>query len=189
MPANVTEPDVLKRFLNRLIEELDIVLGYRGNSAYITQADLEDSTATLGTIVQDILANTESIADSATAIESLAKDLESLTSTVSDNAQAISDIGTVLASTTLSTTYHDFDDIAYATLEGNNEFNTLGSNLTNAPYTPIGGETYYNFINSVVTANAGVVQVLRAYSTTTLVPTTYFRIGDDWTKAVALGWT
>lgn len=186
MPADVTQPDVLKRFLNRLIEELDIVLGFRGDKLYATDAALTNATdaavITLDTITADVAANEEAIAE-------FTDSLEGLTSAVSTNEQAISDLDTVLSSTVLSSTYHNFDNAAYATLEGNNEFNTLGSNITNAPYTPVGVETYYNFINSVVTANGGVVQTLRVYSTTTLAPTTYFRIGNTFAEAVSLGWT
>jgi hypothetical protein len=186
VPANVAEPVTLKRFLDRLIEKLDIVLGFRGDDGYITSNDLEAGlNPTLDTI-----------AEIASAIQLLQRELasleessEDLTTTVSDNTEAISTINTELASTSLGSTYYDFDNSAYSTLVGNAEFSTLGSNITNAPYTPVPAETYYNFINSVVTANSGVVQTLRVYSTTTLAPTTYFRIGDDWTTAVTLGWT
>lgn len=186
VPANVAEPVTLKRFLDRLIEKLDIVLGFRGDDGYITGTDLE---AGLNPAL-------DTLAEIATAIQTLQRELtsleessEDLTATVSDNTEAISTINTELASTSLGSTYYDFNNSAYATLVGNAEFSTLGSNITNAPYTPVGLETYYNFINSVVTANDGVVQVLRAYSTTTLTPTTYFRIGDTWAAAVANGWT
>lgn len=186
VPANITEPVILKRFLDRLIEKLDIVLGFRGEEGYITGNELAAGlNPALDTLVE-IAAAIEVLQAQVAEIEESSEDL---TATVSDNTEAISTINTELASTSLGSTYHDFNNSAYATLKGNAEFSTLGSNITNAPYTPVGGETYYNFINAVVTANGGVVQTLRAYSTTTLAPTTYFRIGDDWTTAVSLGWT
>lgn len=40
VPASVEDPDVLKRFLDRLVERLDIVLGYRGDNPYAATSDL-----------------------------------------------------------------------------------------------------------------------------------------------------
>ena len=37
VPVDVKDPDTLKRFLDRLVERLDIVLGYRGGDPYITE--------------------------------------------------------------------------------------------------------------------------------------------------------
>lgn len=182
MPANVELPDVLKRFLNHLIEELDVVLGFRGDAAYVKQSDLTGSVTTIAELVDTLALTNEQV-------QELTESIETLVASVATNTDAVDTINTLLASSTLSSTYHDFDDAAYATLAGNNEFSTLGSNLSNAPYSPVGGETYYNYINSVVTANGGVVQTLRAYSTSTLAPTTYFRIGDTFIDAVGLGWT
>lgn len=186
MPANVESPDVLKRFLNHLIEELDIVLGFRGDDSYVSQTQLaeglEPAATTLTSLVDGLgLTNVE--------LEKLIESTEEVATQVSTNTNAISDVNALLASSSLDSTYHDFNDAAYATLSGKSEFSTLGSNLSNAPYVPVGGETYYNYFDMLVTANNGVVQVLRAYSSSTLVPTTYFRIGDTFAAAVALGWT
>ena len=34
VPTDVTDPVILKRFLSRLVERLDITLGFRGDDAY-----------------------------------------------------------------------------------------------------------------------------------------------------------
>jgi hypothetical protein len=50
VPPNVEEPVVLRRFLSRLLEQLDVVLGNRGaetNEQYVSQQDLLASAATL----------------------------------------------------------------------------------------------------------------------------------------------
>lgn len=186
VPANVTEPVVLKRFLDRLIEKLDIVIGYRGDDGYVTSSDL---AAGLDPALDTLVEIAAAITATQVQVTELIESSDDLTSTVSNNTEAISTLVTELESSSLGSTYYDFNNAAWATLEGNSEFSTLGSNLTNAPYTPVGAETYYNYISSVITVNGGVVQTLRAYSTTTLVPTTYFRIGDTWTAAVTSGWT
>ena len=182
VPVDLADPTVLKRFLIHLIEQLDIVLGYRGTTEYVSTAQL--ATAEL-TLVR--LADTLALTD--TEVEELTASLTALVETVTTNSTGIEAINETLTSTVLGSTYHDFDDAVYADLSGRAEFNTLGSNLTNAPYAPVGGETYYNYFNAIVTDNDGVVQELLAYSTTTLAPTKFFRIGDTWTEAQTLGWT
>lgn len=47
VPASVEDPDVLKRFLDRLVERLDIVLGYRGDNPYAATSDLETAVSAL----------------------------------------------------------------------------------------------------------------------------------------------
>jgi len=185
VPPNVEEPIVLKRFLLRLIEELDIVLGYRGDSSYVSQSQLVNTTDPLNTTLASV---SDRVTVNAADITSIEEQNQTIADAIESNSASIEAVNQLLSSTVLSSTYHDFNDIAYSTLEGNSEFSTLGSHITNAPYTPVGIETYYNFINSVITANGGVVQTLRAYSTTTLTPTTYFRIGDTWADVGTLGW-
>ena len=46
VPIDIENPIVLKRFLSKLVEQLDIILGNRGTSSYLTGADLND-TATV----------------------------------------------------------------------------------------------------------------------------------------------
>lgn len=50
VPASVEDPDVLKRFLDRLVERLDIVLGYRGDNPYAATSDL---TTAVGALTQE----------------------------------------------------------------------------------------------------------------------------------------
>jgi len=75
VPPNVEEPIVLQRFLLRLVEELDIILGKRAagtNDQYVAQKDLVDSANAL----------TVAIAD---AQERLDEAAELLAQTVEDN--------------------------------------------------------------------------------------------------------
>ena len=51
IPPDVTQPEVLRRFLLRLVEELDLVLGFRGNDALVRQSELTAAgTATIDTL-------------------------------------------------------------------------------------------------------------------------------------------
>lgn len=184
VPAGVAETtDTIQLFLTRLVEELDIVLGYRGNSTYISTADVDVGGLTT---LQDLFDASETLTAS---LGELTEIVETNASNIDSNTDSISSLESRAVSTVLGAAYHDFDTDEFADLIGNAEVVTLGSNLSNTPYTPVGGETYYNYFNAVVTDNGGVVQELKAYSTTTLAPTSYFRIGNDWTAAKALGWT
>ncbi len=65
VPATVEDPDVLKRFLDRLVERLDIVLGYRGDNPYAATSDLDTAvsalTAEAEQLAEQLGAETESL--------------------------------------------------------------------------------------------------------------------------------
>ena len=65
VPASVEDPDVLKRFLDRLVERLDIVLGYRGDNPYAATSDLTTAVDVLtqeaGQIATKLVEETESL--------------------------------------------------------------------------------------------------------------------------------
>lgn len=180
VPANVNEPVVLKRFLDRLIERLDIVLGLRGDSGYITATDLEQGLSTIGT--------SEEVEALAASLAEVEESNSALANSITQNADAISGVETRLSSVELDSNFHDFNYAGYEDLDGRYEFDTIGVNIANAPYTPAGGEQHYNFLDCYKTATGGVIQVLRAYSDTTVTPATYTRIGRTWSDALARGW-
>lgn len=55
VPPNVESPVVLQRFLSRLVEQLDVVLGNRSgpNDQYVSQQDLIDSAENLTTLLRN----------------------------------------------------------------------------------------------------------------------------------------
>jgi len=66
VPTNVGEPEELQRFLQHLIEELDIVLGYRGDKQYASQEDLSTVVTQLQasvTTLQEEIGNLQEFAD------------------------------------------------------------------------------------------------------------------------------
>lgn len=77
VPPNVDQPLVLRRFLLRLVEQLDVLLGNRGNAAstsYVSQAEL--SAATGGTA--------NSVVDLAEQISELSTSLTTLSATLTE---------------------------------------------------------------------------------------------------------
>ena len=95
VPLNVEQAGQTRQFLIRLVEKLDIVLGYRGDEPYVTISDLQsvssaasdELTALEQTILTTISENSDVItALFATAAEETSASIESLKSpsTVAD---------------------------------------------------------------------------------------------------------
>lgn len=184
VPVDVAEPQVLKRFLTRLIEELDLVLGFRGEDPYVSQSDLSgirDTATTIVDLARAATANASSIAE-------VAEDLAELAETVQSNTDQIGVLGSTLAHVDLDGTYHDLNASVYASLQGRATFSTVGSNISNAPFAVVAGYTYYCFFNAATTNNGGNVQELCVYNDTTGVPEKYVRFGDTSTDLFANGW-
>lgn len=73
VPPNIEEPQVLKGFLNRLIEKLDVVLGYRGDQGYISTAV---ATKTISGAIEAVKASLAEQELSFTALNDRLEDLE-----------------------------------------------------------------------------------------------------------------
>lgn len=73
VPPNVANPEVLKRFLSRLIEELDVVLGFRGTGKdkYVSQQELTSAAETLSSLEQRL-------AEATARLKQVRKDTEAL---------------------------------------------------------------------------------------------------------------
>lgn len=85
VPVSVEDPDVLKRFLDRLVERLDIVLGYRGDNPYAAASDLENAVSVLSQAAEELTVVVEEEAESlnsqlAILVAELAEQLQQLTS-------------------------------------------------------------------------------------------------------------
>lgn len=121
VPASVEDPDVLKRFLDRLVERLDIVLGYRGDNPYAATSDLTTAVGRLAQEAEQIAANlveeTESLNEQLLTLvlqlEEQLQQLASLLSRVEALEAEVSDILLELAgfSTRLDALEADYADI------------------------------------------------------------------------------
>lgn len=87
VPPDVAKPEVLKRFLSRLVEELDIVLGFRGTGKdkYVSQQELNSAAETLSSL-------SAGLSDATRHFQQLRKDLSTLileASTLLDKIAAV----------------------------------------------------------------------------------------------------
>jgi len=115
IPPDVAEPEVLRRFLLRLVEELDSVLGFRGNDSLVRQSDLSQTSegldsarvtlsslsedlTTLSDLVREITEESEVGADSLQAqISDLESRLSSAESTIVSHTAELADHETRIA--------------------------------------------------------------------------------------------
>lgn len=180
VPPDVSQPEVLKGFLLRLVEKLDEVLGFRGDNAAATTTQLEVTDTTLSAVASTVQDAVELLASTIEDVNANASDIE-------DNASAISAIESYWAHQELSSAYYDLDDTAWGSLVGNFEFAADGSLLTNTPYTASGGTVYRNFVLSVPTLNNGIVQRLVVINSSTTIQV-FQRAGNTFSEAVTIGW-
>lgn len=85
IPPNVEEPLVLKRFLQRLIEELDQVLGFRGDNPLVRQSELNTATTSVTNQAQTTLAGVAEL------LATLEAQVQELTAAVEDGSTGVQD--------------------------------------------------------------------------------------------------
>ena len=83
IPANFENFKQVRSFAVRLIEKLDIVLGYRGNTGY-------EETGTAETLVSSLQASLDQVAEEAVAA------VDSLTAAISEVQTSITDLTTLI---------------------------------------------------------------------------------------------
>ena len=168
--VDITDEVSLRRVLAAIIEQVDIIVGVRG-----------DADITLTSLDKDITAVEEQVIALETSVEELG-------TTVETNTAELATLANALESVSLGTLFYDFDDTAWGSFRGNGQFSALGSALTNAPFTPTGGTTYTIYVESYGALNSGVIQRILVEDTgTSLVA--YYRTGDTFAIALTNGWT
>lgn len=85
VPNDVSDPQVLRRFLLRLIEELDSVLGFRGNDGLVRQSELTSAEQSITQVTGTTLAAT------ALALEELTEVVNSIVIEAEDDNTSIED--------------------------------------------------------------------------------------------------
>lgn len=87
VPATVEQPGQTRQFLVRLVEKLDIVLGYRGNDPYVSASQLQNTTDTSLTALEKTVLNI--------VTQLLSDNIDTLTSDISESIEALKSTDTV----------------------------------------------------------------------------------------------
>lgn len=123
VPASVEDPDVLKRFLDRLVERLDIVLGYRGDNPYAATSDL---TTAVGVLTQEaeqiatkLVEETESLNEQLlTLVAQLEEQLQQLASLLSRVETLEAEVSDILLELVSFDSRLDALETGFASVEG-----------------------------------------------------------------------
>ena len=174
VPVDVKDPDTLKRFLDRLVERLDIVLGYRGGDPYITE---EDQVQTISELQQLLLSELkEAIAGFQPAIDEISQKL-------SEAETKITELGKL--SSYQDTTTVDLNSTAWTTGDVYSSFTALGSAILNPPTALIAGSTYKCFVE-VRPEYVQRVTIAEVGAVAAVIDKT--RAGSTWSELVANAW-
>lgn len=173
VPANVQDPDTLKRFLDRLVERLDIVLGYRGGDPYITE---EDQVQTIGELQQLLDELKTSIATFQPAIDEVNAKLREAEDTLVELAKLTEYQGTSVL---------DLNSTAWTTGDAYSSFTALGSAILNPPTALVPGNTYKCFVE-VRAAYVQRVTIAQVGAVAAIIDKT--RAGSTWSELIANAW-
>lgn len=211
VPTDVGDAETLKRFLDRLVERLDIILGYRGDAAYATEEQLtalqsqtEEQTQTLAVAAeeakvvfeQQIQQLVDELSTQLDRLEDLVARVDQLELDVSDIHLALVSVDSRLdvleASLSYSATVlRDFNDVLWSTGPIYSNFTALGSDIANAP-TALGVDETPITINPSTTYNV-YVEVRPAYLQRVTIYGSDFqlervRVGSTWAELVSNAW-
>ena len=182
VPLDIEEPDALRKFLQKLVEEIDFIEGNRAADPYVKESQLT-ATPTV---------NLTSVTAAATAlsltVDGVIDDVVANTSEIADIQVVINDVQYTVTHQALDPTYNDFDNAAWGNLKGKGQFSALGSAMTAPPFVVTGGTTYIVYIDSALTTGGGVTQRVMMEDTGVDLKV-FYRTGDSFAVAVTNGWT
>lgn len=169
LPYDLTDVTSLKRFLRELVDNLDIVLGYKGDSeGYVST---KEQAQTLFNIRESLIELRDTADANTKSLDELKTDLEELISQVdSQNTTAVKPA--------LGSDYYDFNSTAWDNLAGSYTLSADGADLLNTPFAATGGTVYDVFISAVDTGSDAHHDITVGKAT----PSVYTRWGvaGDW---------
>lgn len=153
LPFDLTDPLALKRFLSELVNNLDIVLGYKGGDRYATSKQLQNEASNLSQTVLQIQSSLKQL-------QELSDSLEDQQERIEDLQLAVEELQMLLKTDSLGSAFHDFNSTSWSTLVGKGEFTAIGSEITNAPFTVDADTNYTVLVDSTKTSTAVWQEIL-----------------------------
>lgn len=126
IPYNLEDPTSFNRFLSTLVENLDTVLGFRGDTKYVTDKDLQSQ----GSSLSDLSGQLRTLSAKS---KQLTEDVSDLTSQLKDATDLLDEVKNATSTAQLSESFHNFNDASWSSLQGTGEFKTKGGSITNSP--------------------------------------------------------
>lgn len=171
IPYDVSDTISLKRFLSQLVDNLDIVLGYKGSDeGYVSTKEQADTIQSITTDITSLLNKTQLSSE----------DIAQLKDSLEELVFAVERQNVTESSSTLSVDYNDFDAAAWSTLKGAFYLSADGADLSNTPFTATSGTVYDVYIRSTDVGSDAHQQISVGKDTVEV----YVRwgVGNDWTQ-------
>ena len=181
VPVDVTDEIALRRFLQRVVEQVDIITGSRAADPYVKTSEVTDDTVSLDSLNSSVVDLTKAVEDNADDIAENVDDIAANTVITAETQYSILHLA-------LGTSYNDFDHADWSSLKGKGQFSALGSAMTNPPFAVTAGTTYIVYIDSALTAGGGVTQRVMMEDTGVDLKV-FYRTGNSWATAKTNGWT
>lgn len=205
VPVDIRDPDTLKRFLDRLVERLDIVLGYRGSNSYVSTADVDELTKNIAETVESLLSDLSGLQ---LRIDELAAELAAQLEQLEAILARLDELdGKVALLTTYSdTNIRDFNSTEWLTAPVYTKFTALGSEIINPPVSvsvdDIAVEDTYGIVTDIEETSINInpvatytcyVEVRAAYVQKVIIIGNNFalsklRAGLTWPELIANAW-
>lgn len=180
VPLDIADTDALKRFLNSVVIEIDLITGRRADDPYVRESELDEEVVNLDTLNLAIQALLERLAD-------VEDDVNQESTNIEDIEAQLEELQYAIEHRPLDSSYYDFNNAAWGTLRGNGQFSTTGASMTNPPFVVVGGTTYTVYVDSITTTGGGVVQRVLMEETGVDLRL-FYRTGDTFATAVSNGW-
>lgn len=181
VPVNLSDPVALKRLLDKIVIEIDLITGRRAGDPYVKSSDVTEEVVSLDSLnaaVQELISRLNTFEDANTSTSSAIEELSSAISQLVYSQEFLD----------LDATYADFNASDWGTLKGKGTFSALGSTTSNAPYALTAGTTYNFYADSAITSGGGVAQQVWIEEAGVGLRV-FCRTGTTFANALTNGWT
>lgn len=174
VPATLDSPVALRRFLQELVDNIDVVLGFKGDTKFLTDKDVKEDLSNLADLAK-------SLSEQKEAVESVKSSIESIEESIDDINDSLEDLANAKSTTELDDTFRDLNYTGWGDTYGNLELTALGSEIANSPMVLDANTSYTLLADSIKCANFVKTTLWIVQGTTINI---FLRVGTDstWKK-------
>lgn len=145
VPVLIESQEDVRRFLQQLVDRIDVVLGFKGDTKYLTSEDLTDVNTELTSLrqLQEDLSTVE------TELTNLKTSVEEAIERIDTVEEQLAELDNVKVTEVLDASFYDLNYSGWDTKLGELEFSAEGSEISNAPIA-LDGSTTYNILASSI---------------------------------------
>jgi len=180
VPLSVDEPIALRKHLQKVVEQIDIIEGNRAGDPYVKDSDLP--AVNLSALDTSVTTLSDAVAKIQASLDDITDDIDAI--------QAITDVTryTIEYRNLNLSVFYDFNGTAWSTFQGKGQMGTVGSNYVSPPI-PLNPLTIYQiYVESARTNGGGITQSVMIEDTGVDLKV-FYRTGDTFALALSNGWT